>query len=130
MGNRSNESFCGNLEYLAEILEYNNTKNYEIFNADEYNFRLNNLPGPYDLIYSFYGVGYHWSLEHWIDEVIAMMKEKSLAIFTVPYNFTPFEALKTVEFSTIKCSCPWAPHSEFLLLLLSKKKIPRPLEAC
>ena len=51
-GPRSNESFCGNLNMLRHVLKFNGVDNVKLFNAHE--VQLADLPGPYDLIYSFY----------------------------------------------------------------------------
>ena len=31
------------------------------------------LPGPYDLIYGFYSIGFHWSLEYYLDDLAAVV---------------------------------------------------------
>ncbi|HKK16860.1 MAG TPA: hypothetical protein VJ981_09130, partial [Gammaproteobacteria bacterium] len=91
MGPRFEDSFCGNLELLQQVLEYNGLKNVRIIDA--YKHRLADLPGPYDFLYSFYSIGFHWSLEHFLDDILGLMNEESVAVFTIPPQFNPFPAL-------------------------------------
>lgn len=91
MGPRVDDSFCGNIPILKQILEYNNVRNVDIFDAKD--VRLVDLPGPYDLIYSFYSIGFHWSLEHFLSDLLFLMHEGSVAIFSVPLQFKPFRGL-------------------------------------
>ena len=39
------------------MLDYNGVEQYEIFDAEQ--LPLAALPGPYDLIYGFYSIGFH-----------------------------------------------------------------------
>ena len=98
------DSFCGNLRLLRYLLDYNQITNYTIFNAEQ--TALAELPGPYDLLYSFYSIGFHWSLELFLDELLPLMHDKTLAIFTVKRDFSGFPRLKdfhcrVVEWKTI-----------------------------
>lgn len=93
LAKRRHDSFCGDLEALRQVLEHNQITDYEIFDAGERGGRLDGLPGPYDLIYSFYGVGFHWSLEDFWPELRALMNGRSVGIFTVPDAFVEFPAL-------------------------------------
>ena len=43
---------------------------YKIFDAQQ--LPLAALPGPYDLIYGFYSIGFHWSLEYYLDDLEAI----------------------------------------------------------
>jgi len=49
-------SFCGNLSLLKTMLDYNGVKQCKIFDAQQ--LPLAALPGPYDLIYGFYSIGF------------------------------------------------------------------------
>ena len=33
------------------------------------NYRSRHCPDPYDLIYGFYSIGFHWSLEYYLDDL-------------------------------------------------------------
>jgi hypothetical protein len=90
---RSTDSFCGDLEQLRRVLDYNEVDNYRLFDAAEVDHRLDALPGPYDLIYSFYGVGFHWSLADFWREIKGSMSPNAVAVFTVHHTFEEFPEL-------------------------------------
>ena len=99
------DSFCGNLGLLRSLLDYNQISNYTIFNAAE--TKLAALPGPYDLLYSFYSIGFHWSLELFLDDLLPLMHDRTVAIFTVKQDFRGFPRLKdfhcrVVEWKTVQ----------------------------
>jgi len=96
LARRRHDSFCGDLVALRQVLEHNEITDYEIFDAGEHGGRLDGLPGPYDLVYSFYGIGFHWSLEGFWPELRALMHERSVGIFTVPDTFEEFPALAEI----------------------------------
>ena len=52
LGPRFEDSFCGNLEMLQHCLEFNGLNNVTIFDASK--MKLGDIPGEYDLLYSFY----------------------------------------------------------------------------
>jgi SAM-dependent methyltransferase len=91
---RATDSFCGDLGQLCRVLDFNQVKNYRLFDAAESGFRLDGLPGPYDLVYSFYGVGFHWSLADFWDEIRGLLAPSGVAIFTVHHSFREFPALE------------------------------------
>jgi len=120
-GPRSEDSFCGNIALLRYMLEHNGIHNVTIFDAKEW--MLRDLPGPYDLLYSFYGIGFHWSLEHFLDDLLALMHEKSIAIFTVPNEFVSFPLLEELSHRIIKSKTVW-PRVWHKMLILSKGELP------
>lgn len=93
---RSASSFCGDLGQLRRVLVHNGVENYRLFDAAGLDFRLDRLPGPYELVYSFYGVGFHWSLVDFWDEIRGLMAPSGIAAFTVHHSFEEFEALARV----------------------------------
>lgn len=115
-------SFCGNLPLLRSMLEYNGVKQYEVFDAQQ--VPLGQLPGPYDLIYGFYSVGFHWSLEYYLDELEGLMGERSLLVCTLNKNFHRFARLE--EFSTRVLACREVKKgaAPLRLLVLSKGALP------
>jgi hypothetical protein len=84
-------SFCGNLQLLDTVLKYNAATNCTVFDAAKND--LKTLPGPYDLIYGFYSIGFHWSLEHYLDDLEPLMDEKTLVVCTLNKHFEPFARL-------------------------------------
>lgn len=121
LGPRSPEYFCGNIPILEKILEYNEIRNYEIFNAKELNFRIDNLPGPYDIIYSFYSVGFHWNLEHFIDEISKIMHEKTVCFFVVFETFELFEELEKFRCELLEFPATFPVDVTRKMLVLRKK---------
>ncbi|MGH9465507.1 MAG: hypothetical protein ACRD0X_07650 [Thermoanaerobaculia bacterium] len=93
---RSADSFCGDFAALAAVLEYNGITKAEIVDAAASGGRLAGLPGPYDLVYSFYGVGFHWRLEDFWDEIRPLLGSSGVGIFTVHRGFAEFPALDAV----------------------------------
>jgi len=115
LGPRFQDSFCGNIKVLQDILRFNGVNNVRVFNAQE--FSLAQLPGPYDLLYSFYSIGFHWSLEYFLDDLLPLLHENSVALFTVPSNFQPFPKLKSIPHRIIDWKTAWSKRSYFILAL-------------
>lgn len=116
---RLRESFCGNLPLLRAILDYNQITNYMIFDAEQTS--LAQLPGPYDLIYSFYSIGYHWSLESFLDDLLPLVHDRSIAIFTVKQDFRGFPRLKDFSRRVVE----WHDSRKQLgMLLMSRGALP------
>ena len=115
-------SFCGDLALLRCFLDYNHIENYRIFNAGE--LPLGHLPGPYDLIYAFFSIGFHWSLGFYLDDLDPLLGKGSVLICTLNKHFRPFARLR--EFSTRILTCREIKKNAapLLLLALSKSKLP------
>ncbi len=94
-------SFCGSLPMLRHFLDFNHIRNYRIFDAAE--LPLVRLAGPYDLIYSFFSIGFHWSVEFYLDELVPLLGKSGVLICTLNKHFRPFARLK--EFSARVLSC-------------------------
>jgi len=122
LGPRFEDSFCGNIGMLRHMLDYNAINNVTIFNAHD--IRITELPGPYDFLYSFYSVGYHWSLEHFFDDLMHIMDDKSVAVFTVPNKFSPFPKLDALSYRVIDWKTAWPKDGKLKMLILGKKSIP------
>lgn len=122
LGPRFKDSFCGNIDMLNYVLEFNSINNLTIFNARD--IQLSQLPAPYDFVYSFYGIGFHWSLEHFLDDLSLLMNDTSVAVFTVPSEFKPFPRLETLSYRIItwKTVCP--KDGSLKLLVIGNKTIP------
>ena len=91
---RSDDTFCGDIGQLYRVLQFNQVKNYRVCDAEATNYRLDGLDGPYDLVYSFYGVGFHWSLADFWDEIMGLLAPNGVAVFTVHHSFREFPALE------------------------------------
>lgn len=122
LGPRFEDSFCGNIAMLWYVLEYNGIHNVTIFDAKEW--KLSNLPGPYDLLYSFYSIGFHWSLEYFLGDLLSLMHEKSVAIFTVPKEFVGFPRLEELPHRIVDWKAVWPKDSWHKMLILSKGGLP------
>jgi hypothetical protein len=122
LGPRFRYSFCGNIKVLTDTLEYNAVRNVTVFDARRW--KLIDLPGPYDLVYSFYSIGFHWSLEYFLDDIAALMHQKTIAIFTVPESFAGFPDLEKFSHRVIGLKAVWPKHARFRLLMLSKEPLP------
>jgi len=119
-GPRFDDSFCGNLEALRRVLAHNEIEQYEIFDAAEMDAELGRMPGPYDFIYSFFAVGFHWSLEHFLDDLLGLMHVRSLGAFTLHDRFENFEALEGVPHRVVEFKRSWPRHRWSRLLVMSR----------
>lgn len=116
-------SFCGNSALLKEILHYNGITSYKLFDAAK--IELNKLPGPYDLIYGFYSVGFHWSLENYLDDLEPLLDQRSLFICTLNKHFVPFPRLRNYS-TRVVTSGKVSPGAKPLnFLVLSKGELPK-----
>ena len=95
---RTDRSFCGDLHALRDVLEYNEVPNFRVFDAHDLDHRLDALPGPYDLVYSFYAAGFHWSLADFWEEFDAISHEDTVGVFTIHRNFEEFPDLRNWAF--------------------------------
>ncbi len=100
-GVRNDRSFCGDLTTLRAVLDYNQVPNCRIFDAHQQGRRLDGLPGPYDLVWSFYAAGFHWSLADFWGEFEAISHPGTVGIFTIHRNFREFAALRNWTFRIV-----------------------------
>jgi len=115
-------SFCGNLPLLRTMLDYNGVERYEIFDAEQ--LPLAALPGPYDLIYGFYSIGFHWSLEYYLDDLEPLFHERTLLVCTLNKRFRSFPRLEQFSTRVLECREVKKNAHPLRLLLLSKGPLP------
>lgn len=118
-GPRFDDSFCGNFDMLRYCLDFNEINNVKII--DSVTHSLTSLPGPYDLIYSFYSVGFHWSLEHFLSEISILMNDRSYAVFTVPSDFKVFSGLDDFSYQILDWDTVWPKNGKLKMLVIQKK---------
>lgn len=119
---RAESSFCGDLVQLRRVLEYNGVENYRIFDAAAAGFRLDGLPGPYDFVYSFYGVGFHWSLADYWEEIRRLMGPAAVAAFTVHHSFEEFPQLAATPHRYVPFRRILAKDRPLNLLVVSERR--------
>ena len=122
MGPRGDDSYCGNIPVLRSVLEFNGIRNVRVFNAAE--VQLTDLPGPYDFLYSFYSIGFHWSLEHFLSDLLPLLHDRSVAVFTVPQEFRPFPELEELPHRILDWKTVWPKDGRLKLLVLGKAALP------
>jgi hypothetical protein len=122
LGPRFEDSFCGNIGMLRYVLEFNGMENVRIFNARD--IPLADLPGSYDFLYSFYSIGFHWSLEHFLDDLTPLMHDSSVAVFTVPHEFSSFPTLERLPHKILDWKPVWPKGGRLKLLIIGKKAVP------
>jgi hypothetical protein len=115
-------SFCGNLPLLRTMLDYNGVERYEIFDAEQ--LPLAALPGPYDLIYGFYSIGFHWSLEYYLDDLEPLFHERTLLVCTLNKSFRSFPRLEQFSTRILECREVKKNAHPLRLLLLSRGPLP------
>lgn len=118
LGPRSDESFCGNIPLLEDMLQFNGVSKVTIFDAARW--KLRDLPGPYQLIYSFYAVGFHWAIQEFLDDLVELMDPNALAVFTVPPHFSWFPRLNEFVVQLIPFTPVWPKGAELKLLVLKR----------
>ncbi len=115
IGPRFEDSFCGTISELRHVLDYNGITNVTIHDAKS--VAMKDLPGPFDLLYGFYTIGFHWSLEHFFDEVLGLLGKTGIAVFTVPTQFEPFDRLRQQPFRIVEKKRSTDQGREKLLIL-------------
>ena len=121
-GPRFEDSFCGDIEQLRHCLNFNGVRNVEIHDAKAVSLR--ELIGPFDLLYGFYSIGFHWSLEHFLDEVLGLLSDTGVAFFTVIPTFQPFPSLeKKTKFQIRDKYRVEGPAREKILILKKRSKL-------
>lgn len=119
-GPRFEDSFCGNLDILEAVLAHNEIEDYEIFDAAELGASLAKLPGPYDFIYSFFAVGFHWSIEHFLDDILALTGPRAIAAFTLHDRFSDLGVLGQLPHRVLEFRWAWPRGRWGRLLVLAK----------
>lgn len=115
-------SFCGNLSLLETMLTYNQVQQFRILDAQQ--MPLAALPGPFDLIYGFYSIGFHWSLEYYLDDLEPLLHQKTIFICTLNKNFRTFPRLQQFSTRVVKCREVKKNATPLRLLILSKGPLP------
>ncbi|MCP4201980.1 MAG: hypothetical protein GY769_08610 [bacterium] len=119
-GPRFDDSFCGNLEMLRSILTYNQIENFEIFDAQTMGSSLADLPGPYDFIYSFFAIGFHWSIGHFLEELLDLMHQRSVGAFTLHDRFSDFSELGNTPHRVVEFLGSWPRGRWSRIVVLAK----------
>lgn len=122
LGPRFADSWCGDIRMLRRVLEFNGIDDATVFDARE--MQLADLPGPYDFLYSFFSVGFHWGLEHFLDDLTPLLHNRSVAVFTVPRQFRPFPELAGLHHRLIDFRTAWPRGVREKMLVLSKAPLP------
>jgi hypothetical protein len=122
LGPRFEDSFCGNRGMLQYVLEHNGVRNVTVHSASDR--RLAELPGNYDFLYSFYAIGFHWSLEHFLEDLLGLMHDEAVAVFIVPGEFAPFPALEAFPFRVVDGKTAWPKDGTLKMLILGKTRLP------
>lgn len=119
-GPRFGDSFCGDLDALTAVLRFNEAHSWRIFDAAELEADLSRLPGPYDLVYSFFAIGFHWSIEHFFDDLLALMSDRSLAAFSLHDRFAGSAVLERVPHRIVDHRWSWPRGRWGRMLVLAK----------
>ena len=124
-GPRFDDSFCGNFEVLEQLLRFNGIEGYELFDAAEHEGRLTGLPGGYDFVYSFFAIGWHWSIEHFLDEILRLMHDRSIGAFTLHPHFEDHDlfADHPHRIARFRRSWPRGRRSEMLILARTEEAL-------
>jgi hypothetical protein len=115
-------SFCGNLSLLRTMLDYNGVKDYQILDAAR--VPLSALPGPYDLIYGFFSIGFHWSLEYYLDDLLPLLHDRTLLVCTLNKNFKKFSRLNSFATRVLSLREVKKNAAPLRVLVLSKGSLP------
>ncbi|MDH4065350.1 MAG: hypothetical protein OEW19_13205 [Acidobacteriota bacterium] len=122
-GDRFADSFCGDFNALAETLRYNEITDFEIFDASALGASLKGLPGVYDFVYSFFAVGFHWALEHFLDEILERMSERAIGAFTLHDLYTTLHpSLERWPHRIVEFRGSWPRGRRRRILMLAKSE--------
>ena len=121
-GPRFDDSFCGTPKVLETLLRYNEIEGFELFDAGEMDASLAGLPGPYDFIYSFFAIGFHWSITHFLQEILGLMHDRSIGAFTLHDRFVDFAGLSDVPHRVVEFRRSWPRERWSRMLVLSKSE--------
>lgn len=119
-GPRFDDSFCGNFEALESVLRFNEIEHYEIVDAAAIGASLAQLEGPFDFVYSFFAIGFHWSIEHFLDEILGLMHDESIGAFTLHPRFRDFHVLGDTPHRVVPFQRSWPRGRRSDLLVLAK----------
>lgn len=115
-------SFCGNLQLLEAFLRHNGMANTTILDAAL--SPLSALPGPYDLIYGFYSIGFHWSIAHYLDDLEPLMDRKTVVICTLNKHFAAFPRLSDYSTRVLQAAGTKKGARPLSFLAMSKSALP------
>lgn len=118
---RCEQTFCGDISSLREVLQFNGLDE-RVHVWDARDVSLGDLPHTYDLIYSFFGVGYHWKLEDYLEDLSALMHPGSSALFTMQAAQASNLDLPGFDFALIPLQHFWPVSQD--LVLVQIRKIP------
>lgn len=122
-GGRFDDSFCGNISALEHTLSYNEIVDFQIFDAPAMGSSLEGLPGEYDFIYSFFAIGFHWAIEHFIDEILAAMTDRALGAFTLHDRYTTLHSsVERLPHRIVEFRTSWPRQRRRRILLLAKSE--------
>lgn len=119
LGPRFEDSFCGNIRQLRYVLEYNGIRNVTVHDAKT--LALAALPGPYDLIYSFYSIGFHWALDHFLNDILSLMADGGIAFFTVAPGFRAPAGIDAMRHTVVWSKSPLHGRPDTGILVLWKQ---------
>jgi SAM-dependent methyltransferase len=122
LGPRFDDSFCGDIAALKSVLALNGVDGVAIHNARD--VALADLPGPFDFIYSFYSIGFHWSVEHFLDDLVPLLADDGIMAFIVPPEFSPGPAPARFAQRMITLPVPTRKGPLNSILVLSRKPLP------
>jgi hypothetical protein len=125
-GSRYEDSFCGNLAVLRRCLEFNHVSDFRIIDATTTGGHLPPLSQPYDLIYSCYAVGFHWSVDLWLDEILGVCHDATLCALMVPSDYEASPRIASLPHTILEGSALTRLHglSTVYFLVFTPKPVP------
>ncbi len=123
-GQRYADSFCGNLPLLMRTLEFNGVANFQLIDGAHSAGGIPVAAQPFDFVYSFFAVGFHWALDHWLDELLALGGPQTLYVFTVAPNFVPPARLATMPFLLLQANSGLYPETTTYYFAFTKQPTP------
>ncbi len=121
-GPRFEDSFCGDFDSLKALLAHNQVDHARIHVAGDLDYSLAALPGPYDLIYSFYAIGFHWSIEHFLDELLDQMHERSIGAFTLHERLDDLSCVQDLPHAIVHARQSWPRGRWCRMLVLARSQ--------
>lgn len=82
---RSQSTFCGSIDSLQSVLKHNGVNN--VVMHDAHRRPLSSLTPSYNVIVSFYAIGFHWRLDDYLTDLHYLLASDGIVIVTVPPLF-------------------------------------------
>lgn len=116
LGPRVPDSFCGNLAELRRVLAFNHVANVRVLDARGPHAGFGDMPSDYSFVYGFYSIGFHWSIEHYADDIDRLLAPDGIAAFIAPPEFVVPPRLRQSALDVVEFETAWKKKRQKMLV--------------